>query len=309
MISTRTRAILSLVGVFLLGAIAGGGALGLYLKGQISDSQSMNDPKSFSGFVEERLRLSEAQRDSLRDELGATYEDMAALRNATAEEYSELIDTLTHRVAPLLDPEQRKLLERLEQRMRKRLSRGVVRSALRPGIVDSVGDETSVPAPQSPPRVAMRDSAPKGSTPERPPLTSIPTPRAPVTPLPNRPDASAGDSAAREMPIEDEDQPMSGNRFLPDVDTLRTRLGLSVEQLRSVRQIIRATREKTRTDLAGLRGFRRLQKEALRRNLREMDTQIEALLNDQQRVEYRAHRELINQRLRENRRREKPLIR
>src|SRR5688500_3507919 len=73
-------------------------AIGLDLRGQMRDARSMNDPGSFRGYIEERLKLTEAQRDSLRDELGATYDDLAALRNATAEEYRELIDTFSHRV-------------------------------------------------------------------------------------------------------------------------------------------------------------------------------------------------------------------
>jgi hypothetical protein len=300
MISTRTRAILSLLGVFLLGVIAGGGVLALYLKGEVSDAQSMNDPKSFSGFIEERLRLSEAQRDSLRDELGLIYEDLAALRNASAETYNELIDTFARRVAPQLDPEQRKLLDRLEERLRRRLSRGAVRGTTRPSIVDSVDYETSTARTESTIPATPADTPSRGKSPDRPPITNR-KPETPAATLPNQTAAAAVDSAARDMQnLETDAEGMPGGALVPNIDTLRTRLGLGPEQFRSIRRIIRETRQKTRGELGGLRGFPKLQKEALRRNLREMDLRIEALLNEQQRVEYRAHRERIYQRIRDN---------
>ena len=300
MISTRTRAILSLAGVFLLGVIAGGGALGLYLRGQMRDAQSMNDPAAFRGFIEERLRLTEAQRDSLRDELGETYEDLAALRGVTAEEYGELIDTFSTRVAPQLDPDQRQLLGRLEERMRRRFNRGAVREPGRRGSLDSLQLEIDPPqnTASSPPaidttrgtisQVPTRDAAqvPRKGTPQiSPPRKTIQSPGDSISL--NSLDPEMGEGKGPHIPV-------------PHVDTLRRRLDLAPEQIESIRQIVRETRQKVRGDLEQLHGFRRLQKEALRRNLLYMDARIESILEPRQRVEYRALRKEAMKKLRSN---------
>lgn len=296
MISTRTRAILSLAGVFLLGVIFGGGALGLYLRGQVRDSQSMNDPAAFRGFIEERLRLTEAQRDSLQDELGATYEDLAALRGATAEEYTELIDSFSTRVAPQLDPDQRQLLGRLEERMRKRFSRGAVRAPHKRGSLDSleIPSETSALRPQ-PARSA--DTLQRAITKVQPrDVAQSPKRATPPIPDPLKPIMPSGDSIALNgVDLENTDGRLA-RIPLPNVDTLGRRLVLTTEQIGSIRKVVRETREKVRADQEQLRGFRRLQKEALRRNLLYMDARIEALLEPEQRVEYRAHRAELHRR-------------
>lgn len=287
MISNRTRAIATLAGVFLLGMLAGGGALGLYLRGQMRDAQSMNDPAAFRGFIEQRLRLSQAQSDSLRDELGETYEDLASLRGAAAAEYGELIDTFSTRVAPQLDAEQRRLLGRLEAKMRKRFSHGAVRDTRRRGVLDSidagmlpqvgepnpVDDTLSAQIPQVPTRDAVVPPKRVASPNIRPGRSILPAPDS------TAPTVAANDAAG------------SGGRFpLPNLDTLRGRLALSPEQIGTIGEIVSGTRQKVRADHGQLRGFRRLQKEALRRNLLYMDARIEALLDQQQRLEYRALR-------------------
>jgi hypothetical protein len=93
--------------------------------------------------------------------------------------------------------------------------------------------------------------------------------------------------------VEATEEPETGRlqKMLPEADSLRRRLALTPDQLSSIRQIVRETRLKTRAELKKLEGFRRLQKEALRRNLREMDQQIESLLDDRQRADYRTYRQ------------------
>lgn len=117
--TTRTKAIGGLTVVFLLGGICGALVVGLLLRDRARDAQSLRDRDGFVAFFERRLELTEAQRDSLRDELLSTYQQLAELRSSTSAEYNRLLDTLHAHIYPQLTGGQRALLTQEEERLRR----------------------------------------------------------------------------------------------------------------------------------------------------------------------------------------------
>ncbi len=112
--TTRTKAILSLSGVFTLGLLCGAVVVGLVVRDRVKDMESLREQEGFVRYFSDRLHLSESQRDSLKEVLAQAYDEMQSLRSAAATEYVEVFDTLKQRIAPKLSPEQREILQQQE---------------------------------------------------------------------------------------------------------------------------------------------------------------------------------------------------
>ena len=126
--NTRTKAILGLSGVFLIGLLCGALGVGLVVREKVRDRDRLNDAEGFRDFFSERLELSESQRDSLALELEQAYNELDDIREVAEYEYDQVFDTLTSRISPLLDPDQRMLLQKQRSQL---LPRDEARARLR----------------------------------------------------------------------------------------------------------------------------------------------------------------------------------
>lgn len=275
MISRRTQAVLSLAGVFILGAICGALGFGVFVRNEVRRMQQLRDREGFEEFLSDRLALRSSQRDSLRNEIEISYEDFAALRAAVAEEYAELIDSMDRRLAPKLTPEQRLHLRGAEMRMR----RGMPMERHR--MFDSMPAAPAAKAPGT----SAKSPAPKpgSATPLAvPPTVSRTAPRADTVrvqdTMPNVPDAAE-------------------QVLTPLAARLHTELQLTDAQSQRVEGIVRNTRERIRGELADLGGFPRMQIGATMRALRDMDREVFALLNADQQTRYETLRRELRQQI------------
>ena len=122
--TNRTKAIASLTGVFILGALCGGLALGLFVRSEVRDRDRLKDPEGFREYFADELSLSQAQRDSLESELAVAYEQIEDIRYQVELEYGEVFDTLTGRLIPTLNTRQRRLLADERKRLLPERKRG-----------------------------------------------------------------------------------------------------------------------------------------------------------------------------------------
>ncbi|MGE3801396.1 MAG: hypothetical protein AB7H80_10275 [Candidatus Kapaibacterium sp.] len=109
--NTRTKAILGLSAVFLIGLLCGGLAVGLFVRQSVRERENLKSAEGFRAYFVDRLQLTEGQRDSLTHELQRAYEEIAEIREGAEFQYEQIFDTLTERVAPILNPKQQVLLE------------------------------------------------------------------------------------------------------------------------------------------------------------------------------------------------------
>ena len=114
---TRTKAILGLSTIFLTGLLCGGLGVGLIVREQVRDRDRLKDPDGFREYFSEQLSLSEKQRDSLASELERAYDEINDIRAGVEVEYQEVFDTLTNHINPILNSEQRQLLQRERKRL------------------------------------------------------------------------------------------------------------------------------------------------------------------------------------------------
>jgi hypothetical protein len=276
MASKRTKAILTLGGVFLVGALCGALAIGAFVRGEVRSSERLRDRGGFREYFAEQLELTTAQRDSLQGELDWFYGELAGLRAAAAGDLHDLIDSLDRRLVTRLSPSQVARLRATESRLRRNLPAG------RPApleVSDVEEPSATVKAPSS-----------RADTTQKKPAMAA-APRSPATPAP-----IAGDSAtvADTSVASDPAEAMTGLR-----DRLKQRLGLSDEQSARLREIIVATRRQIRTDVEARQGYPRLQLEVAGRHLRDMDRRIVELLDESQRAAYAPIREEMSRRIRE----------
>jgi hypothetical protein len=117
--TNRTKAIISLSSVFILGAICGALLFGVIVRDRVRETQRLRHRDGFVEHFARRLDLTEAQRDSLRDELEQAYDSLTSLRQAASERYNAVFDTLQRRIAPQLTDEQRTLFHNQEEKLRR----------------------------------------------------------------------------------------------------------------------------------------------------------------------------------------------
>lgn len=280
MATKRTKAILTLGGIFIVGALCGALAVGAFVRSEVRSTQRLRDRSGFHEYFADQLELTTAQRDSLQGELDWFYGELAGLRAAAAGDLHDLLDTLDRRLITRLSPEQVARLRATETRMRGNLA--TERPAPLDGSVDGVERVERETADRATPRtdtLSPQTSTKASSTPK---VTS--TPAAPLSDT-----TSALDSAGGAP-----DEAMTGLR-----DRLRERLGLSDEQSVRIREIILSARRQIRRDLVARRGYPRMQLEIASRHLREMDRRILEQLDARQTIAYEPIREDMAKRIRE----------
>jgi len=116
--TTRTKAVLGIVGVFVVGGICGALIFGLVVRERVREARNLREREGFSRFFFDKLQLSDSQNDSLRSVIDSAYRQLEQLRQESSQRYVAVIDTLRSRVYPQLTSEQRLLFEEQEQRMR-----------------------------------------------------------------------------------------------------------------------------------------------------------------------------------------------
>lgn len=115
--TNRTKAIVSLASIFLLGALCGGLGVGLFVQDQVRDRERLKDPNGFREYFADQLSLSEAQKDSMQTELERAYQQMADIRYQVDQEYRQVFDTLSARLLPVLNTKQQQRLAQERERL------------------------------------------------------------------------------------------------------------------------------------------------------------------------------------------------
>ena len=276
MMTKRTKAILALSGVFVIGAICGALALGVFLRGEVRSAHRLRDRGGFSEYFAEQLELTRAQRDSLQGELDWFYGQFAGLRTAAEGEFHDLIDSLDRRLVAHLSPEQIDRLRRTEQKLRKQLA------ARRPKPL------TEAAPPPEP--VLQADIDSNSATPEKKPLAATQSGRTRA--------ATSRSVEVDSLRRADSAQPDPGPALNTFGRRLREHLGLSDDQAGSIRTIVASTRHQIRRDVRELSGFPRLQLEVAAKHLRRMDRDILEVLDAKQRIAYEPIRDDIAARIR-----------
>jgi hypothetical protein len=283
----RTKAIASLSGVFLLGALCGALVLGIIVRNRAIETERMREREGFEMFVVERLKLTEAQRDSLKDELEQTFAELDELRFTTANEYRALLDTLKQRISPQLNPEQRQMLSDMDLNFR----RGFPGKRHGPPPHPPLGfgpppEDRPMMNPVTPSTVVPGDTA-KHST-------GTTTTEAVKSEKHNQ----SGETPANNT-LENTSEGSGTNK--PVLPTSRDSAGVSArfaEQVRDAVVLNDAQFQQVRTIVVETRGrIANAQKEfasdpwnarkARNSSLREMNRRIVVLLNDEQRKKYR----------------------
>jgi hypothetical protein len=292
--TSKTKAILSLSSVFLLGGLCGALALGLFVRGQVREAQQLQNEEGFETYFADKLELSETQLDSLRDELDRAYADLEEFRVVAAQEYRDLLDSFSTRIYPSLSPEQRRLLAVHKQRLGDRLPRP---NGRRPRIgirtpspmYDRNGSASDQKLADRRAEIPSVDSLPKGSPP------SDTSPDADTHPPGELADAT--DTASPE----DTDQFDPGAGFSdPAVSLINESVTLSDEQKQEVQLIFDLARKKIRSQLWDLRGRPHMQRNAVSKTLLRMHRMIFTRLDIEQRKQFNVIRDDMYDRINEH---------
>jgi hypothetical protein len=269
--TNRTKAIIGLGSVFILGGICGALIFGVIIRDRIHEAQNLRNRQGFVEYFEKRLELSEAQRDSLHDELEHAYEKLADLRFSAIREYNEVIDSLRIKIYPQLTPEQRELFNMQEQKFR----RFMPREAPRPhaGMIPPPG------ARREPPPEALSSAAP----PEEEPAPTQLKPQAEA----QKPSASAV--------APDTTDAMRESQWIENanarLEKMKQQLHLTDDQTKQVRQLFAdaATQIKqARIDYATQPMLRMM---TVRQIARDARRRVGSILTDEQRAILQQNRE------------------
>lgn len=281
--TNRTKAILGLGSVFTLGLVCGALIFGIVVRDRVREQRRLRDRDGFVNHFVRRLELSEAQRDSLRDELEETYAALDELRASTAEQYNALLDTFKIRIAPHLTAEQRELLKTQEADFRKPFPREMRRRGPHGG----ERGRGMMPPPLS------------GNPGEEPrPLgraDSVRSPHDSLHPRLLRKNRSVDTSSRSIESGVDKDMPKDAPtkeevtiRSMRDRrQEIARRLKLTDEQRVEIFRMLREARQKGRMIAKELEGRPLERRQAIRSHIRELVDRIVAQLNDEQRAEFR----------------------
>lgn len=287
--TNRTKAILSLGSVFLIGTLCGALIVGIIVRDHVQTAESLRQREGFLRHFERELDLSEAQRDSLADELRYVYERMYELRRSTSEEYSALLDTLHQTIYPKLRPEQQELFARQEERMRHGFpvppgERGRMGRKMPPPPVGEVappdGGSDEKMSPEGRPPVLERRGTDSGSrrlSKNPPPANGQQSPPAAAHSESVSPD---GETKPGEIP-----NPLKHDgKFEKHLERLRKHLSLSDEQMTAIRQVVEDARSKFHSGEKTF-GDDPLRRRMMHRELsRDVKRNIVSILTPEQRV-------------------------
>lgn len=270
--TTRTKAIGGLTLVFLLGGICGALVLGVVLRDRVRDAQSLRDRDGFVEFFERRLELTEAQRDSLRDELLSTYQQLAELRSSASAEYNRLLDSLHAHIYPQLTGGQRALLTQEEERLRRMVSKergprmaaatheAARANARTPAQIPGPGRDTArVPAAAA----SAKTPAEAPRSPQVPVITSAPMrtdtsmaakPPSQVDRIELPPMSTSETDLLAGVEGDQKDGAMQPRKVKLDLKEALRQAKLTRDQLAQIVAITRATNQEVRTLLANSQG-------------------------------------------------------
>lgn len=113
----QTKALLGGLATLLVGGLVGALVAGLYIKAEVAEAMQLRDRDGFRRHFIERLDLDSVQRERLRVELAYAHEQIADIRRGAAEEYEAIFDSLTARIEPMLRPDQRRVLREERRRL------------------------------------------------------------------------------------------------------------------------------------------------------------------------------------------------
>jgi hypothetical protein len=275
--TSRAKAIASLSGVFLLGAVIGALLVGIIIRDRAYEAERFRQREGFEMYIVDRLRLTEAQRDSLKDELERTFAELDELRFNTATEYRVLLDTLKQRISPQLTAEQRALLSDMDLNFRRGFpGKRHGGPPPHPPLGFRPPPEEERPLSQSTPSVpgdsvkhSAVTAAPKGEQPKEHEQT-IASKQADVLP----PD---------ESPVQ---TPIPPSPQLGLADALRPRLDLNDTQYQQVRTIISEARDRLDRAKTAFASDSLKLRVAYRRTIGEMNRRIENVLTPEQLTTY-----------------------
>jgi|GEM_PF-2043023 len=274
----RTKAIIGLTGVFILGGICGALLFGVIMRSRVREARDLRNREGFIRYFEKRLDLSQTQRDSLREELDRTYGELNRLREETAAQYNALIDTFAVHVMPVLTPEQRALFQTQERKFRRFMprelhNRGPGGPRGRPMRRDSM---------RRTPEGAMSGSSATSS-------------RSSALPPSATQGAAAELSAEALVRADTSDVGASADegiyrRMSDQLPMLRKRLNLSDDQAARFQQIFAQAETHAKSIRTEYADQPSLRKRNLRDMLREMNGEIVEMLNEDQRAVWRSFR-------------------
>lgn len=272
--TNRTKAIASLVGVFLLGLLCGGLALGLFVRDQVRERDQLKNPDGFREYFADQLSLSTAQRDSLQVELELAYQQMADIRFQVDREYREVLDTLSARLGPVLNSRQIKRLNEEKKR-------------LLPGAESADGEALSFPLDEIERRA--RAAARSSGNVARSGADSVQTAREKLT------DATGEEPGTESAEYDEADvypgdsvfSPQTNEEHLPGIVAfMKNNLDLDDAQTEQVETALRKAVRRNRWIRVNLQDKPMMRSRRLRMSFRLLDRQIAGVLNEEQRAIY-----------------------
>lgn len=129
MTMTRTRAALLLAGVFLLGVVCGGLAIGAFMRHAFHGKGpfAFGRPDRMQHFIvrklTHRLDLDEAQQRALEAAVSRARADLDQIHDETLPRVEAIIERSFDEFAPVLRPDQLERFEEIRARTRERLRR------------------------------------------------------------------------------------------------------------------------------------------------------------------------------------------
>ena len=270
----RTKALLSLLGIFTLGALCGALAVGAFVRGEVRRAHRLSDRVGFREYFADELELTRAQRDSLQEELDVFYAQLADLRSAAAGDFHAIIDSLDARLVTYLSPEQVERLRRAETKLRRRMPA--------PRAASGVGEDLD-----------RASDAPQGARAQREPAATAPREASPAAAAKGREPSVTASVDTTGSARETRGDTVGASSIAPGEEIalgaqerLRTQLSLSDAQFARIQAIVASTRRAIRREVTERAGLPRMQLEAIGRNLRRMDAEILEVLEPEQRVAY-----------------------
>lgn len=285
--TTRTKAILGLTSVFLLGALIGAGALGLYVTTKVEERQSLRDPVRFREHFIDRLDLDNAQRDSVADELARTYEDLIDVRRTVDEEYQIIFDSLDRRIGPLLTGEQRSRLREQRNRFLQRRRRAVAPSGT------PMPTRSDSHDPSSPGDSAIAGGAIDATSDEE--HDALRSEEEASTASNDTKGGIAAEGAGADDPSRRSEDSLDGDGTVRPklIEQIAQRLDLTPEQQNELESILRKSMKRAKTIRREFASNPDAMRRQLRINRMKTDRHIRNLLTEEQRPAYETLKERL----------------
>lgn len=277
--TTRSKALAGLSAVFLLGALCGALALGLFVRGEVRDRDRLKDPEGFHDYFSDRLSLTRAQRDSLQEELDRAYGQMADIRYQVDQEYRQVFDTLAGRMAPVLNEKQRQMLARQRSEL---LTENIDVEGAEPSPIslDEI-DRRAAAAPLAARQRPVDSAAVSTESTKSEPTHDTQSPDEPTDVAEESPEPIAGDGML---------SPDAGEDELPGIlKRMKRQLSLDDAQTAEVRDILVKAVRRNLWIRKNLEDRPRLATRRLRQSFRLLDRQLAAVLTVDQ---FRIYREI-----------------